>query len=200
MQPKGPKESHVGLTRASCPSRAGKNALFSEAHLGSKRSLPAVAEADNLGAMSTATDESEEPKFRAHLVDEATIVDRGERVKVWFIPWQSTWIRAKDHPDATVDEVSSDARANRCPPGTVWQRSIELSLLPRTPLLCRITRPLLESLGTVDYMTKDRRSVRRQVDELWYVLVGNYKLKRHREPDSFTAARKEHERRMKARG
>lgn len=133
--------------------------------------------------------------FRASLIDEATIVERGERVKVWFLPCGETWIRAKDHPSAQSDEVSSDARTTRCPAGTVWQRTIEIALAPKTPLLCRITRPLIESLQTVDYMTKDRRAMRRHVEERWYLLVGNYRLAPYREPDSFTSARHAHEQR-----
>src|SRR5690606_16137145 len=133
--------------------------------------------------------------FRASLIDEATIVERGERVKVWFLPWGETWIRAKDHPNAQLDEVSSFARATQCPAGTVWQRSIEIALAPRTPLLCRITRPLIESFQTLDYMTKDRRMMRRHVEERWYLLVGNYRLTPSQEPASFASARQEHEQR-----
>lgn len=133
--------------------------------------------------------------FRASLIDEATIVERGERVKVWFLPWGETWIRAKDHPSAQLEEVSSLMRATQCPAGTVWQRSIEIALAPRTPLLCRITRPLIESLETLDYMTKDRRMMRRHVEERWYLLVGNYRLAPYREPASFTSARQQHEQR-----
>jgi len=135
------------------------------------------------------------PLFRASLIDEATIVERGERVKVWFLPWGETWIRAKDHPNAQLDEVSSLTRATQCPAGTVWQRSIEIALAPRTPLLCRITRPLIENFQTLDYMTKDRRMMRRHVEERWYLLVGNYRLTPSQEPSSFTSARQEHEQR-----
>ncbi len=133
------------------------------------------------------------------MIDEATIVERGEQVKVWFLPWRDTWIRAKDHPDAEIDEVSSVARSTSCPPGTVWRRSIELSLPPKTPLLCRITRPLIEDLAAVEYMTKDRRGMRRHVREIWYVVSGNYRMTRHREPDTFAQARREHDMKGKTR-
>ncbi len=143
--------------------------------------------------MSNEARESPHPLFRVHLLDEATVVERGEQVKVWFLPWQDSWIRAKDHPAAELEEVSSDRRATGCPAGTIWQRHIELTLPPKTPLLCRVTRPLIESLRTVDYMTRDRKLVRRHVDELWYILVGNYRMTRSREHESFTRARREYE-------
>lgn len=134
-----------------------------------------------------------EPRFRAQLMDEATIVERGEQLKVWFVPLHDSWVRAKDHPAAEIQDDGSEAASAACPAGTVWQRSIEILLPPKTPLLCRVTRPLLESFQTLDYITKERRGLRRQVEERWFLLVGNYRLIRHREPASFTLARKEHE-------
>ena len=135
-------------------------------------------------------------RYRVHLLDEATVVERGERVRVWFVPEGDTWVRAADHPEAEVEKEFSE-RGDSCPPGTIWQRSIELVLAPRTPLLCRVTRPLIEALQTVDYMTKERRTMRRHVEERWFVLTGNYQMTRHREPESFAVARKEHERQQK---
>lgn len=134
-----------------------------------------------------------EPKFRAQLIDEATVVERGEQVKVWFVPLRDSWVRAKDHPGAVVDGDSGEQNTNFCPPGTIWQRTIELTLPAKTPLLCRVTRPLIESWATVDYFTKDRRAVRRHVEERWYRLIGNYRMGRCDEPSSFADARIQHE-------
>jgi hypothetical protein len=149
--------------------------------------------------MSSADSESSELKFRAHLVDEATVVERGEQVKVWFVPFRDSWIRAKDHPDAELDEVSSEARSVRCPPGTIWQRRIDITLPVKTPLLCRVTEPLIETMGMIDYMTRERRGMRRHIDERWYALTGNYRLTRYREPESFSTARAEYEKNNKSR-
>lgn len=135
-----------------------------------------------------------EPKFRAQLIDEATVVERGEQVKVWFVPLNDAWVRAKDHPLAVVDGDSGENNASFCPPGTIWQRTIELTLPAKTPLLCRVTRPLVESWATVDYFTKDRRAMRRHVEERWYRLIGNYRMGRCDEPQSFAEARQLHER------
>jgi len=132
------------------------------------------------------------PSYHVHLVDEATVVARGERVRVWFLPIGDGWVRAKDHPGAQLEEARAERRDPSCPPGTIWQREIELLLPAGTPLLSRVTTPLIEDLAPLDYMTKDRRGMRRRVQESWFVVEGNYRLKKAKEPPSFSRARAAH--------
>lgn len=130
--------------------------------------------------------------FRVHLVDEATVVERGERVRVWFLPLEDSWIRAATHPSAETNLHDSGERDPGCPPGTVWQRHVELLLPRRTPLLSRVTTPLVERLNPIQYLTKDRRGVRRHVEETWFEVVGNYRISRSEPPSAFVRARKAH--------
>lgn len=128
--------------------------------------------------------------YRVHLVDEATVVERGERVRVWFLPFNDGWIRAKDHPAANLEEARADRRDENCPPGTIWRRSIELLLPRNTPLLSRVTSPLVERLAPMEYLTKEKRGMRRHVEETWFAVVGNYRLVKAKEPDQFAHAQK----------
>ncbi len=132
------------------------------------------------------------PQYRIQLVDEATIVERGERVRVWFLPLNDGWVRAKDHPLAQTEEASTDNRDPRCPPGVIWRRSIELLLPPKTHLLSRVTRPLIQKLGTMDYLTQSKYKMQRHVKESWFVLIGNYRLRSSQEPEKFAHDRKAH--------
>jgi hypothetical protein len=136
--------------------------------------------------------EGESAKYRVHLVDEATVVARGERVRVWFLPLNDGWVRAKDHPDAEIEEAKAERRDKSCPPGTIWRREIELMLPRGCPLLSRVTSPLIEALGTMDYLTRERKGMRRHTEETWMTVVGNYRLKKSEEPQSFSRARKAH--------
>lgn len=125
-------------------------------------------------------------------MDEATVVERGERVRVWFLHFNDGWVRAADHPDSDTEEARSEDHNTYCPPGTIWQRRVELKLAPGTLLLSRVTSPLIEKLDTLDYLTKERRGVRRHVEETWFEVVGNYRLKKATAPSSFEEARQEH--------
>lgn len=122
--------------------------------------------------------------YRVHLVDEATVVARGERLRVWFLRLNDGWVRAKDHPDAELEEAFSERRDKACPPGTIWRREIELVLPRGTLLLSRVTTPLVEAYAPLDYLMKERHSVRRHVEETWFLVVGNYRLKKTEEPPS----------------
>jgi hypothetical protein len=141
--------------------------------------------------------EGEAPLYRVHLVDEATVVERGERLRVWFLPHNDTWIRAKDHPGAEQDEALSDRQDQHCPPGTIWKRQLELRLPPGTPLLSRVTTPLIEKMEALSYLMKERRGMRRHIEETWFVVVGNYRIKKSQVPDSFNDARKEYRQKAK---
>ena len=131
--------------------------------------------------------------YRVHLVDEATVVARGERLRVWFLGLNDACVRAKDHPDAQLEEAFSERRDKSCPPGTIWRREIEL-LLPRgTPLLSRVTTPLVETFAPLDYLMKERHSMRRHVEETWFLVEGNYRLRKTNVPPSFPHAELPHE-------
>jgi hypothetical protein len=114
--------------------------------------------------------------YRVHLTDEATVVGRGQRIRVWLVRHNDGWIRAKDHPDASLEEARADQRDASCPPGTVWRRSIELTLPGGCLLVCRVSTPLIEELGALEYLMKERRGMRRRVDETYFIVSGNYKL------------------------
>lgn len=128
--------------------------------------------------------------YRVHLIDEATVVQRGERLRVWFLELGDTWVRAKDHPSAQLDEVDAERRDPGCPPGTIWRRTIELVLPADTPLLSRVTTPLVERLDAMEYLTKERRGMRRHIEETWFRVAGNYRLAKISEPERFSLARK----------
>lgn len=128
--------------------------------------------------------------YRVHLVDEATVVARGQRLRVWFLGLNDGWVRAKDHPEAQLEEAFAERRDTSCPPGTIWRREIELILPRGTPLLSRVTTPLVEAFAPLDYLTKERRGVRRHVEETWFQVVGNYRLKKMAEAPTFPPARK----------
>lgn len=122
--------------------------------------------------------------YRVHLVDEATVVARGQRLRVWFLGLNQGWVRAKDHPHAELEEAFAERRDKSCPPGTIWRREIELILPRGTPLLSRVTTPLVEALAPLDYLMKERRGVRRHVEETWFLVEGNYRLKKTQRPPS----------------
>lgn len=115
-------------------------------------------------------------KYRVHVTDDATVVGRGQRIRVWFVRHNDGWVRAKDHPDALLEEVRADQRDASCPPGTVWQRSIELALPRGCLLVCRVSSPLIEEMGALDYLMKERRGMRRRVEETFFTVSGNYRL------------------------
>lgn len=128
--------------------------------------------------------------YRVHLVDEATVVERGERVRVWFLEWGDTWVRAKDHPAAELEEARADRRDQSCPPGTIWRRTIELVLPAGCSLFSRVTTPLVETFDTMTYLTKERHTMRRHVSETWFTVAGNYRLAKISEPEKFSRERK----------
>lgn len=113
-------------------------------------------------------------------------------MRVWFLPLSDGWVRAKDHPDAEMEEALAERRDSNCPPGTIWRREVELKLPAGTPLLSRVTTPLVEDLAPLDYLTKERRGVRRHVEETWFIVQGNYRLRKSKEPLSFSRARATH--------
>jgi len=64
------------------------------------------------------------------VVDAEVIVPRGRRMTTWFVRYNDGWLRAVEHPNATVQQLQSG-------PGTVWERRIEIPL-PKGTRVCRV--------------------------------------------------------------
>lgn len=126
--------------------------------------------------------------YRVSVTDETTIVERGERTRIWYAPRGDTWVRAKGHPKRLAPE-QADGADEHLPAGTVWSQEIELLLPVGTRLLSKTTAPLIERLSALAYLTGERRGMRRSVEESWFVVLGNYRLGRCPEPESFAHAR-----------
>ena len=119
---------------------------------------------------------AEPHRYRVFLRDEATVVARGERVSVWFVRQADGWVFAREHPDAQIEEVSSLRGDDSCPPGTIWQRGVELLLPTGTLLRHAVSRPKEEQLSTVDYLRRGRVVQGRAVRYSYHRVVGNYRL------------------------
>lgn len=113
------------------------------------------------------------PSFLVELVDRCDIVERGERLQVWFVRHNAHWVRAAEHP--SVRTAMKDDAADTIPPGTVWVRRTELEL-PRGTLLRRIiSRPRVsQHFSASDYLKREIRSVRRARQEYYYRVTGSY--------------------------
>lgn len=114
--------------------------------------------------------------YRVHVVDEATVVARGERVRVWLAPLNDGWVRAAEHPEAIVEDASSERGDEGCPPGTIWMRQIELMLPEGSVLRCRETSPATERLEPIEYLKRGRLGMGRMRRETQHRVIGNYRL------------------------
>lgn len=115
-------------------------------------------------------------KCRVEVVEDATVVARGERVRSWFVRLNDGWVRAATHPLAVSDEASSEIGDDRCPPGTIWRRAIELEL-PQGTLLCAVeTSPHVERRDPVEYLTREQLGMQRRTRRTHYRVAGNYRL------------------------
>lgn len=115
--------------------------------------------------------------YRVHVVDEATVVPRGERVRIWWIRLNDGWVRAAEHPDATV-EAAAEGEGESCPPGTIWVRRIDVVLAERTLLRCHLSEPSPERLEPIEYLRRGRLGVARSRRETYFRVAGNYRLVR----------------------
>lgn len=113
--------------------------------------------------------------YRVHVVDEASVVPHGERVRVWWVRLNDGWVRAAEHPDAEVESLSSEDDVS-CPPGIIWTRNVELMLARGTWLRCHISEPAPERLNPIEYLQRGKTGVARARRELWYRVAGTYRL------------------------
>lgn len=114
------------------------------------------------------------------MTDEATIVPRGEQVRIWWVKLNDGWVRAREYPGAEVELGAGD----RCPPGTVWRREVEL-VLPRGSLLrCAVSDPApVERMAPLEYLRREIRNVQRRTKVRTFRVAGNYRLARAEELD-----------------
>jgi hypothetical protein len=115
-------------------------------------------------------------RYRVHVVDEATIVAHGERVRVWFAPLNDGWVRAAEHPEALVENSYSERGDESCPPGTIWMRQVELTLPAGSVLLCRDSMPARERLEPIEYLKRGKLGMARSRRETKHRVIGNYRL------------------------
>lgn len=118
------------------------------------------------------------PRYRVHVTDEAVIVERGEKLRVWFARQGDAWVRAHEHPDAEVDTATGESGGEACPPGTVWIRHVELMLESGAILLARVSEPEREELAPLEYLQRGRLGMKRKTNETYFRVVGNYRLER----------------------
>lgn len=132
---------------------------------------------ESRGQEGAGANEPERPprRYRVVLVDEARVVERGEELRVWYLPEETGLIRAFEHPQALVDETSEERPP---PPGVIWERSTELELVLHTVVICRNTRPWTERLGPLEYLERGRLHTLRHVVETQFLVVGNYRIEK----------------------
>lgn len=123
-----------------------------------------------------------EPHCRVLLVDEATVVPRGEELRVWFVELGQGWVKACDHPRAIDPETETE---DGPPPGTVWRRATELSVPVGTRVMRRVTAPHIVRLDPLAYLERGKPGIERRVVESLYRVSGNYRLETtQRAPES----------------
>ncbi|NLE88562.1 MAG: hypothetical protein GX607_19460 [Myxococcales bacterium] len=114
--------------------------------------------------------------YRVHVSDEASVVARGERVRVWWVQLNDGWVRAAEHPEATIETASSERGDEGCPPGTIWIRHVELQLPAGTLLRCHLSQPSPERLEPIEYLRRGQLGVARARRETLFRVAGNYRL------------------------
>jgi hypothetical protein len=87
--------------------------------------------------------------------DAEVIAERGRKTTTWFVRYNDGWVRAAEHPNATVQKLDAG-------PGTVWERRIEI-VLPKGTLVARVdSSPAAEApRDALAHLTRGRRSQRR---------------------------------------
>ena len=114
------------------------------------------------------------PGYRVSVVEQAVIVERGERRRKWFVRHEEDWVRVGDYPGAILEAVDDDSA--RCPPGIVWQRAFELVLPRRTRLMAVSTFPRVRARSTLWYLSHGVGSAELVYQQHQYIVTGNYRL------------------------
>jgi len=109
------------------------------------------------------------------------VVARGEQVELWFVRVNDAWVRAIEHPSASVessslDQESVEAGCERIPSGTIWVRTTELVLTAGTRLLQRQSAPRPRQLSVMNYLKQGLATTQRVVRERHFAVSGNYRL------------------------
>lgn len=120
-------------------------------------------------------------RYRVSLTERASVVARGEQVELWFVRVNDAWVRAIEHPSASVEASSIDQEtalsiSERSPSGTIWLRTTELMLPAGTHLLQRQSSPRPRKLTVMSYLKQGLSTTQRVVRERHFVVTGNYRL------------------------
>lgn len=119
-------------------------------------------------------------QYRISVTDCSSIVPRGEQIRIWWVRLNDGWVRAHQYPGAEVELGGGE----RCPPGVVWRREIELRLDRGALLRCAVSEPAPdEGLQPLDYLRREIRSARRRRRVRTFRVTGNYRLSRAGELD-----------------
>lgn len=123
---------------------------------------------------TTAAHAEQAPRYRVSVVEEAVIVERGERRRKWFVRHQEEWLRVEDYPGAVLETL--DDESARCPPGIVWQRSYEVVLSRGARLMAVSTFPRLRARSTLWYLNHGLATRELVYQQHQYTVAGNYRL------------------------
>lgn len=129
---------------------------------------------EDIDGESTGATPARSARYRVSLAEEATIVERGERRRKWFIRHQGDWLRVAEHPDATLEADDDDS--SRCPPGVVWQRRYELKLKRGTRLMAVSSFPKAGGNSTLWYLNHGVVKAEFVWQQQQYIVAGNYRL------------------------
>jgi hypothetical protein len=113
-------------------------------------------------------------RYRISVVEDAVIVERGERRRKWFVRDGDEWLRVSDFPGAVLETGDDDS--DRCPRGVVWQRCYELSLARGTLLMTVSSFPRAGARSTFWYLNHGVGQAELVYQQRQYVVAGNYRL------------------------
>lgn len=120
---------------------------------------------------------------RLSVTDRGTITDRGEHLESWWIRIGDAWVRATEHPAATVEvESDSETADDNCPSGTIWQRTTELVVERGTRVLQRQSWPRVRNLSVMEYLKLGLDRPGRVVRQREFIVTGNYRLRTISDP------------------
>jgi hypothetical protein len=96
------------------------------------------------------------------VTDTERIVDHGAALTTWFVKRDAAWVKASEWPGGTT--TARDAG-----PGTVWERSVLLSVSAGTLMMRVETRPRPEERrDPFAYLEREARRARRVTRRTYY--------------------------------